>query len=457
MAGRRANRSWRLLWTGATASTLGDYVFDTTMVLWIGIVVARGQSWAPAAVSGVLIAASIPAIFLGPVAGVFADRWNHRRTMLVADACRAVLMLALLPLAWPSVEGHVGRAGTLALAYLIVAAASCFSQFFNPARFAMIAEVVDPADMPRASGLLMATVSLAGVIGPPIAAPLLFVSGVQWALLINAASFAVSFGTIWLLRAPAVDTVEVADGETPADFFGEFRAGLRFFATNRVLLAMAIGAVIATLGTGGINALNVFFITHNLHVPVKWYGTMGTADGLGSVLGALAAGVIAAKIAPRRLFWVALVAAGVLIIAYSRMTALLPALILLALIGIVVGSLNVAISPLLLSVTPQEMIGRVVSVMGPLQQIAALASTAVAGFLVSTALRGLHQSFAGTTFGPYDTVFAIGGLLFIIGGLAAIPLLATAPAGQAEDPTVATVTPESRIADATADLAHDFR
>jgi MFS family permease len=187
-----------------------------------------------------------------------------------------------------------------------------------------------------------------------------------------------SFGTIWLLRVPAVDTVEVADGETPADFFGEFRAGLRFFATNRVLLAMAIGAVIATLGTGGINALNVFFITHNLHVPVKWYGTMGTADGLGSVLGALAAGVIAAKIAPRRLFWMGLVAAGVLIIAYSRMTVLLPALILLALIGIVVGSLNVAISPLLLSVTPPEMIGRVVSVMGPLQQIAALVSTAVA-------------------------------------------------------------------------------
>ena len=43
MAGLRANRSSRLLWTGATASTLGDYVFDTTMVLWIGIVVARGR------------------------------------------------------------------------------------------------------------------------------------------------------------------------------------------------------------------------------------------------------------------------------------------------------------------------------------------------------------------------------------------------------------------------------
>jgi MFS family permease len=436
MAGLRANRSWRLLWAGSTASALGDFVFDTTMVLWIGTVVARGQSWAPAAVSGVLIAASVPAIFLGPVAGVFADRWNHRRILLTADACRAVLMLVLLPLAWPSVEGHVGRAGTLVLTYLIVASASCFSQFFNPAKFALIAEVVAPADMPQASGMLMATGSLAGVIGPPIAAPLLFVSGVQWALVINAASFAVSFGTLWLLRLPAGETVEVADGETPANFFSEFRAGLRFFATNRVLLAIAIGVVIATLGTGGINALNVFFITHNLHVAVKWYGTMGTADGLGSVAGALAAGIVAAKIAPRRIFWAGLVLTGVLFIIYSRMTVLLPALILLALIGIVVGSLNVAISPLLLSVTPQEMIGRVIAVIAPLQQVANVVATAAAGFLVSTALRGLHQSFAGTTFGPYDTVFAVGGLLFVVAGLATIPLLATAPAqsAQAADP-----------------------
>jgi hypothetical protein len=72
----------------------------------------------------------------------------------------------------------------------------------------------------------------------------------------------------------------------------------------------------------------------------------------------------------------------------------------------------------------------------------------------NAALRGLHQSFAGTTFGPYDTVFAVGGLLFIIGGLAAIPLLAGAPAGQTAqgaDTEPTAVTPDSGIADATAD------
>ena len=65
MSGLRSNRSWKLLLTGGTVSSVGDYVFDTTMVLWIGTVIAKGQSWAPAAVSGVLLSAAIPAIFVG--------------------------------------------------------------------------------------------------------------------------------------------------------------------------------------------------------------------------------------------------------------------------------------------------------------------------------------------------------------------------------------------------------
>ncbi len=109
MSALRANRSWNLLITGGTISAVGDFVFDTTMVLWIGTVIAKGQSWAPAAVSGVLIAAAVPAIIVGPVAGVFVDRWDHRRIMLVSEVGRGILVLALLPLAWPSVAAHVGR------------------------------------------------------------------------------------------------------------------------------------------------------------------------------------------------------------------------------------------------------------------------------------------------------------------------------------------------------------
>jgi len=438
MPGLRRNRAWTLLWSGQAISIVGDYVFDTTIVLWIGTVIAKGQSWAPAAVSGVLMAAALPAILIGPVAGVFVDRWDRRRIMLTADACRAVLVAALLPLAWPSVSGQLSRGATLTLIYAVLVAASCFSQFFNPSRFAVLFAVVDKADVPRASGIMQATGSMAAIVGPPLAAPLLFVFGVQWALVINALSFLVSFATIALTRLPAA---AAARADTPANFGAEFRAGLRFFATNKVLIALALGAVVATLGAGAINALNLFFVTHNLHVAAKWYGTLGAADGIGAVLGALAAGWIVARITSQRVFWGGLIACGILVIVYSRMDVLVAAIVVLALIGVVVGALNAAISPLLLAVTPQEMLGRVIAVLNPMQQVASLTAIAASGILASTVLRGMHVVVAGMTFGPYDTIFAIAGLFFIAGGLAAIRPLRESPqlAGTAAQPAAGAI------------------
>jgi MFS family permease len=425
LSGLRGNRSWTLLLSGGTISAIGDYVFDTTMVLWIGTVIAKGQSWAPIAVSGVLIAAAVPAIVIGPLAGVFVDRWNRRRILLVSEVCRAVLCLALLPLAWPSVAGQVGRPAELALIYVVIFALNGFGQFANPARFTLLYSIVEPADQAQAGGLSMASQALAGIVGPPIAAPLLFVFGVQWALVIDAVSYVVSFAALILVAFPAGVVAPTAGQEHPG-FVSEFRAGIRFFTTSNLLIAMAIGAVIATLGTGVINSLNVFFVTDNLHVAAKWYGTLGLAEGIGALLGALATGAVVAKIAPKQVFWGGLVAAGILEVAYSRMSVLIAAIVVLVLIGMVVGTLNGAIQPLILGAVPQEMLGRVVAVFTPLQQVATVTATAVAGVLASTVLRNLHAHFAGMTFGPYDTLFTFAGLLFIAGGLASIPLLRSA-------------------------------
>ncbi|HEU5198174.1 MAG TPA: MFS transporter [Ktedonobacterales bacterium] len=90
------NRQFALLWSGQSISYLGDYVFDTTLLLWIAASIARGQSWGPLAVSGLLAATALPALLVGPIAGVFVDRWDKRRTMLWADALRAGLIASLL-------------------------------------------------------------------------------------------------------------------------------------------------------------------------------------------------------------------------------------------------------------------------------------------------------------------------------------------------------------------------
>jgi MFS family permease len=86
------------LWTGQAIALVGFYAFNITVVLWVGAVVAAGESWAPVAVSGVLICAVAPVLVVGPIAGVYVDRWDRRRTMMATDLIRALLAVSLVPL-----------------------------------------------------------------------------------------------------------------------------------------------------------------------------------------------------------------------------------------------------------------------------------------------------------------------------------------------------------------------
>ena len=72
------NPTYTRLWAGQSVSALGDVMFSTTLVLWVATVLAKGQPWAPAAVSAVLLATGVAVLVMGPLAGVFADRWDGR-------------------------------------------------------------------------------------------------------------------------------------------------------------------------------------------------------------------------------------------------------------------------------------------------------------------------------------------------------------------------------------------
>src|SRR5687767_9512454 len=90
------NRNYTKLWFGQTISVVGDEVFGTTLLIWIGFVLLAGEGYAPAVSSVVLIVTSIVIIFLGPIAGVFVDRWDAKRTMLRTDLIRAALISLLI-------------------------------------------------------------------------------------------------------------------------------------------------------------------------------------------------------------------------------------------------------------------------------------------------------------------------------------------------------------------------
>lgn len=165
-------------------------------MLWLIEKLAKGQSWLPLATGGVVIASALPSLLISPLAGVFVDRWNRRTTMLWTDIIRACLvalfLLETLLIANPTI--------LLASCFVILLLISCGSQFFIPARVAVVADIVSPEQHHQAYGSLQQASYFAQIVGPSIAALLYVLPGPIWAIALNALSFLVSFLVILTLR-----------------------------------------------------------------------------------------------------------------------------------------------------------------------------------------------------------------------------------------------------------------
>jgi MFS family permease len=414
------NRNFTWLWWGQAISSVGDYAWDTALVLWVASFLAAGQSWAPLAVSGVVLAAALPQIVAGPIAGVFVDRWDKQRTMLAMAALQAIFAaLLLLPTGhiWVPFVGHahLPRFWQLGVVYADVALLSIFAQFFNPAQLALVKDIVPEEKQDQALEMSQAIQGLAVIIGPPLAAALVFGLGVQWALLVNALSFVVVLLAIRVIQAPPAAT-SLAPGET-GHFSREFLDGLGYVMRHTVLRTILVSEVLTWLGFGALQALGYFFITGNLHAPASDYGLLGADFGVGSIAGALLVTVVGERIGLARLLWAALVASGSFVVVMSHLTSFYLALGAAFLFGVFATAIIVTAGPLALHATAREFVGRVTAVINPLGRLAAFVSVVVAGALVSTVLRDFHARALGLTFGPVDSVLTGMGLLAVAGGI----------------------------------------
>src|SRR6266516_6462107 len=385
------NRNFALLAIGQAISNIGDFVYSTTLLVWVFVL-----THSAAAVGGVLIAQYAPVFLLGPVAGVFVDRWNRRRTMITADLMRAVV--ALLPLRLPAIYSSV---------FLL----SAFSRFFMPARAGMQQVIVPTRQQGQAASISQATFALAIIVGPALASPLYFVVGPVIAVLINAVSFVISALCLRAIRASKEllqPRFAMAAGDTaPESAIGavlrEMLVGFRFVAKTRVLLMVVILVLIGMLGAGAINALDIIFVSRNLHVSASLYGPLAAAGGTGTLIGAILAGVVISRVQPRYMLTGSVFLLGVGLVIYAFQSWYLLALIITFIMSIPQGGIDVGFTPLLLGVTPNAMIGRVQSV---------IETAMFATSLISVGLAGYFGQFV-----PVSIIFAIGGALIAIAGV----------------------------------------
>ena len=384
------NRNFVLLAVGQAISNIGDFLFSTTLLVWV-----FSLTHSATAISGVLAAQYIPVFALGPVAGVFVDRWNCRSTMVATDLLR--MAFALLPLVVPG-------ALRLPAIYASVFAISAFSRFFMPAKMGVMQVIVAPEQQTRAASIGQATFALSFIIGPAIASPLYFLVGPVVACSINAASFLVSALCLMALRAPrkALRPYVQSDKSGVGAIVSEVYAGLRLISRSRVLYMVLIMALIAMLGVGALNALDIIFVTQRLHVSASLYGPLTAVAGLGTLTGAILIGVFANRVKPSILLSGCVLLLGIGITIYAFQTWYILALVIYFLSCLPQGGIDIAFAPLMMKATPRAMMGRVEAVL----------ETGMSGMsLVSVVLAGFFGQFV-----PVYIIFAACGALIALAG-----------------------------------------
>jgi Transmembrane secretion effector len=263
-------RDFRVLWAGMTISLVGDGIF-LIAIAWESYVLWN----APAALSIVGIAMTVPTIVFLLLGGILSDRYDRRKVMACADGLRAaaVAVLALLVLT----DGlHFWQLVVLVALY------GAGTAFFAPAFEAIIPDLLPVEELPAANALDQFVRPIAlRLLGPVLGGGLLAVStGLAFA--IDALSFAATFVAVLAIRPQPEQSV--AHPSTTA----ALKEGLNFVRSRVWLWGTLVSAAVAYLAfLGPTEVLLPFLVKNELHASAGTLGLVLAAGGLGAVAGAV--------------------------------------------------------------------------------------------------------------------------------------------------------------------------
>jgi MFS family permease len=407
------NRNFTLLWLGGTISSIGDVLFMLMLILWVGTLL-QNQSAAPLAVSGVVLADALPALLIGPFAGVFVDRWPKQQTMRLMDALRAVLVCALLPISGPF---PLPLSLKLTVIYLVVAAVSSLSQFFTPATKAILKEVVSDEQLTRASALTVGTGVCAWTIGSACAGICYVSLGAGWAMAVNAASFACSWVLVGCMRVSAAEKRASPHPTALRRVLTELREGLRFIQGQLQLRTLLLTQSLYSFGWGIVSVLAFFYITQNVQVPTSLFGLWMAVTGMGGILGAALVDRAVAKRGATSVYARAMLFTGVMVVVSTVPNQAVIALVGFTLNGVIMVQAEVLLGPLVLLATPEQVVGRVFSTLFTVTTLSTLLATFLSGYVSSTLLHGVAVHLPTGELNATNLLHIGAGVIIFVGGL----------------------------------------
>jgi len=359
----------RRVWYAQLVSLLGDFL---ALFAVISVVTYRMHG-TPAQVTGVQIAYMLPLAILGPLSGVFVDRWPLKPTLVASDLIRAVLVMFLFVTA------------TMWQIYVVLCALSCVSSFFGPAQSVTIRNHVPANGLISANALMQMAMMGTRVIGPAAAGALVAAFGPRLCYGLDVISFIASaalISSVAILRPPAPASAAVVSQKSRVGaVLHEMSAGLRFIvhhaAISFVVMAMAAGLFVI----GCFGPLIAIYVREWLHANAGVFGMVSAMVGTGMMFGMPAVRRLSGSLSNSTLVLAGLAGIGLGALILGAFTFVPTAMLGTFTLGFTFAGVIVPAQTLLQRETPHELMGRISSSVMSIVFFAQLLGLALSGVL----------------------------------------------------------------------------
>lgn len=372
-------RNFSLLWSAGLISMIGDWMLFIALPIYVYKLTGSAL-----ATSTMFIAEMIPSLLLGSVAGVFVDRWNRKRVMVITNL---LLALGLLPLLL------IHSTAWLWVVYVVAFVESILTQFFTPAESALLPLLVGEEHLGPANSLNSLNKNIARLVGPPLGGIVAGLLGLPAITLIDAASFLIAGGMIALIvvksrptqEASAIVLTAVDRPHPVVTVWREWLEGLGLVKRERLISIMFVLFAVTSLGEGVFGVLFVVFVYKILHGGVLQLGWLMGAQAVGGLIGSVLVGYVIKVIPPSRLIGFCAILFGLIDLVIFNYPAFFPgftlAVILFVLVGVPgVGTMTSSYT-LLQTAVADEYRGRIFGAIGTTGALFMLSGTILAGFL----------------------------------------------------------------------------
>jgi len=350
--GALASRDFSLLWVGQFGSEVGNGLVQLALPLLIYDLTNSGFQLALA-----YVIQFAPWLMFGLIGGVLVDRWDRRLTIVTIEVVRAAAFFAVgivyaIDSSYLSVEVFYG----------LIFLESSLQNFFNPARLALVPNLVKPDDLRAANSLIEVSRHVGFLIAPPAGAAIASVVGSGTILLADAATFLASGVTVFFIRwrQPKREFVQVGGwSERFALVVRETREGIGVIKRVRLLQVTLLLGFSLNLVVAPIQALLPIYVRVVKEQPNEYFALLAAGFLSGLIIGSLAAPMVSRRTGLGYMTIGSVFLLGGTICAAAYVPTLIIPVIAMLVAGTAIGSLNVAQINMLQTSTTDDERGRV--------------------------------------------------------------------------------------------------